>query len=268
MDQALLSFIDNKIEEATTFVCKHLPVNLPDNDIYEGLVGEPHVLEAFRNAGRYLPPTNLNKHITLKLGDETLSVQVRLGPTEKYPVFLMPKYDLTITRESDLGQAMALARKVAGEWDTLVYVWERFRFNVPDPHALGFVFPWLREMFLDFDLHNLPVIPHRRSQREDILREAAKIVQRTTPNHFPRLSPDLNVVCQSGKRLFGQYRMLESAASQTELTKAPLVISRGPDKLVPQWVREHTDEALIDWQEEREAIERAKKRAKFAKRRH
>ena len=255
MHAALIAFIDKKLSEAADFVLRHMPVALSTDEIYENLVGEPHVVAAFKEAGKYLPPSSLNRRITISINRQPLMASLRLDPTEKYPVFLMPKYDLDVTQESALGQALAMSLNVAREWEMLTKTWEKFKGAVPDPHVLGFLFPWLREIMLDFSLANMEFLPTRKQEREQIEREVRAIQRRTSPKTFPRLSIELNRVCQSGKRLFGQYRMLEAAMSNDSLTRAPLSIDRATN-LAPAWLAEHMDECISDWFEEKLAITR------------
>jgi hypothetical protein len=257
MHAALIAFIDKKLSEAADFVLRHMPVALSTDEIYENLVGEPHVVAAFKEAGKYLPPSSLNRRINLGIHtpyppfEIKLLVSLRLDPTEKYPVLLLPKYDLDVTHESALGQALTMSINVAREWEMLTQTWEKFKGAVPDPHVLGFLFPWLREIMLNFDLELLDVGIRRKQEREQIEREVRAIQRRMPPKSFPRLSIELNRVCQSGKRLFGQYRMLEAAA--TSIERAPLSINRATN-LAPAWLDEHIGECISDWFEEKVAI--------------
>jgi hypothetical protein len=255
MNTHLVSYIDKKLDEAANFVIRYMPVNMPTDRIYEDLVGEPHVAAAFREAVKYLPPSALNRRAILKLGDLLLNVSLRFAPTDAYPVFLMPKYDLAVTHESELGQSMSMAIQVTREWEMLIKTWEKFREAAPDPHTLGFLFPWLREIMLDFHVGLLDVSIKRKADREKIEREVRAIQRRFPPKSFPRLSIELNRVCQSGKRLFGQYRMLEASTKDTDLTRAALSIDRVTN-LSPAWLNEHMEECIAGWFEETMAITR------------
>jgi hypothetical protein len=255
MNTHLVKYIDKKLDEAASFVIRYMPVNMTTDRIYEDLVGEPHVVAAFREAVRYLPPSSLNRRTVLKLGEQTLFAQLRFAPTDAYPVFLMPKYDLAVTQESELGQALGMAIQVTREWEMLIKTWEKFREAAPDPHTLGFLFPWLREIMLDFNIGLLDVNVKLKADREKIEREVRAIHRRFPPKSFPRLSIELNRVCQSGKRLFGQYRMLEALTRENDLTRAALSIDRATN-LSPAWLHEHMEECISDWFEEVMAITR------------
>jgi hypothetical protein len=253
MNKHLVNYINVKLDEAATYVIRYMPVDLSTNAIYEGLMGEPHVVAVFREAVKYLPPTALNRRTTIKLGTQPLTVSLRLAPTEEYPVFLIPKYDLAVTQESELGQALELAIQVTREWEMLIKTWSHFKELVPDPATLGFLFPWLREIMLDFHVGLLDVSIKHKQERELLEREVRALTRHAVPKHFPRLSIELNQVCQSGKRLFGQYRMLEAAAANIE--RASLGIDRASN-LAPAWLADHIEEALSDWLEELPRITR------------
>ena len=255
MHAALTALIDKKLSEAAEFVIRYMPLDLTTNQIYEGLVGEPHVAQAFREAIQYLPPASVNRRINLTIDKQELLVSLRLQPTEEYPVFLIPKYDLKVTRESDLGRALTLSIQVTREWEMLTKTWDKFKGASPDSHTLGFLFPWLREIMLNFDLFTLDSVPSRKQEREQIEREVRAIHRRNPPKSFPRLSIELNRVCQSGKRLFGQYRMLEAAMSNADLTRSRLSIDRATS-LSPPWLSDHLDEAVADWFEQTMPITR------------
>jgi hypothetical protein len=258
MNQHLMSFIDKKLEEASSFVTRYMPIDLSTDAIYEGLVGEPHVAAAFREAVKYLPPSSvLSRRASVKLDGRELMVSLRLQPTEKYSVFLMPKYELVVTRESELGQAMALAIQVSCEWEMLTKTWNSFKALVPDTTILAFLFPWLREIMLEFHFGLLDVGVKLKSERLQIEREVKAIHRRAIPKRFPRLSIELNQVCQSGKRLFGQYRMLEAATKDAD--RAALSIDRASN-LAPDWLALHTEEVLAAWQEELQTLPRPERR--------
>ena len=245
MHRGLGELVNKRIAEASSFVTQHMPIHLTADEIYEDLVGEPHILEAFRNAMRYLPPTRLSRFTEVQCGEFSVQVSLKLEPTDKYPVFLWPKYDLRITPESELGQSMLLSIQVLNEWSMLKAAWERLLPAVPDARVLGFLFPWLREIMLDVDFNIMESPPRLKSEREQIEREVRAIQRRMPPSHFPRLSADLNKVCQSGKRLFGQYRMLE-AATKDNLVRPQLRVS-SVQNLNPAWLAEHLNEAVADW---------------------
>jgi hypothetical protein len=246
MNKHLVNYINVKLDEAATYVIRYMPVDMTTNAIYENLIGEPHVVAAFREAIKYLPPASLNRRTIIKLGTQPLTVSLRLAPTKEYPVFLMPFYDLVVTQESELGQALGLAIQVTREWEMLTITWNHFKELVPDAGTLGFLFPWLREILLDFHVGLLDVNIKLKSDRERLEREVKAIHRRIVPKHFPRMSIELNQVCQSGKRLFGQYRMLEAAAANID--RAPLGIDRASN-LAPAWLADHIEEALSDWLE-------------------
>jgi hypothetical protein len=248
MHGALTQFIDKKFGEAYEFVIRHMPVTLTTDQIYEGLVGESHVLAAFKEATKYLPPSTLSRRVNLIINGQTLVVSLRLQPTELYPMFLIPKYDLKVTQESMLGQALAISIQVSREWEMLAKTWVKFKTAIPDAHVLGFLFPWLRETVLNFHFGLLDVSINKK-ERQQIEREVLAIQRRTPPKRFPRLSIELNQVCQSGKRLFGQYRMLEAAMTSDDLTRAPLNIDT-TTHLSPAWLDEHIDECINDWHAE------------------
>jgi hypothetical protein len=259
MNPHLVSYIDKKLEEAASFVTRYMPMNLSTDAIYEGLLSEPHVVAAFREAVKYLPQATHNRRVVVKLDGHELMVSLRLAPTEKYSVFLMPKYELTITQESELGQAMALAIQVSREWEMLTKTWIAFKTIALDTAILAFLFPWLREIMLDFHFGLLDVNIKLKSERLQIEREVKVIHCRAVPKRFPRLSIELNQVCQSGKRLFGQYRMLEAATISTDRDRAALSIDRASN-LAPDWLALHLEEVLATWREELQALPQLERR--------
>lgn len=249
MHTILKEYVDKQLDEASGFVLKYLPINLTTNQIYESLIEEPHVIKAFAEATQYLPTASMHKRVDAMYGDTNLKLLLRFQPTEKYNVFLMPKYDLKINSQSELGKALALPVKLATDWEMLSKVWSRMAGQVGDVGMLALLFPWLQEIFIGFDPAKTDKWPKIKSEQEKILREVRKIMAGRVPNRFPRLTARLNEVCRSGRTLLSQYRMLEATFNIESLTSSPVSIERMGLSL-PEWLNQHMDEVLQDWAEE------------------
>ena len=64
---------------------------------------------------------------------------------------------------------------------------------------------------------------------------------------FPRMSKQLTGIARSGRHLFAQYQMIESAYSHEALTQSPVTITRTPSLIEP-WVRAQVTEMREEWQ--------------------
>ena len=206
MHTNLRLYIKKRMDEAYGFVVKYMPVGMDTDTIYESIIGEPHVVKAFADAVQYLPPSATHRRSALFVGDHSLTVMLKFAPTDKYPVFLLPKYDLRVTQESELAQSLAMAIEVARDWDILTKTYDAFVNLGLDAHTMAFLFPWVREITLNPDMAEMFDGMRLKAEREKIEREVRATQRRFAPKNFPKMSVELNQVCQSGKRLFGQYR--------------------------------------------------------------
>ena len=265
MHDNLKRYIKKRMDEAAGFVVKYMPVGMDTDTIYESIIGEPHVAKAFSEAVQYLPPSITHRRAALFVGDQLMTVMLKFAPTDKYPVFLLPKYDLHVTQESELAQSLAMAIEVARDWDLLTKTWEAFVNLGLDAHTMAFLFPWVREITLNPDMMELFYGLRQKAEREKIEREVRATQRRFAPKNFPKVSVELNRVCQSGKRLFGQYRMLEAAMKAEDLTQAPLSIDKLNLGHLSPWVFEHINEAVEDWREDEHKREEQEKQAALAR---
>ena len=246
----LFDHIKGSIANANAFVLRHMPLNLTHDEIYEDLVGDPEIAQAFANAAQYLPPSSLSKHMVIETEEwGMLTLSVKLQPTEKYPAFLFPKQSLFLTRESKLSRALQLSMRVEQEWQMLFYAFNKMQDYV-DPSIVAFLFPWIRELIAEWREQN-PIMAFIKSkQRVAIDREVNAILSDRAPRNFPRLTEELNAVCRSGKALFSQYRMLESTHSNAP--PSPVLVTSSYSRPVSLWLIEHVGDVLADWCKERE----------------
>ena len=252
MHPYLYTAVEESIAEARQFMLRTMPIGLTNDQIYESLLGDAQVAQAFANAARYLPTGGLSRRVTTMTEDYgTLSLNIRLTPTEKYPVFLIPKDIPVFSRKSDLSRALALPFRVARDWHMLGFAFTRLANDVDDVNALAFIFPWIREIISRWnEEHPGPVLDRRQRPsrvRGLIDKDVKAILSEKTPHRFPRLGEQLNNVCRSGKTLFSQYRMLE--ASHSGSPPSPVVLE-SPTASVPDWLVTHLNEVLDEWKEE------------------
>ena len=252
MHRTLNAHITEAINDASTFVLRHMPVNATTDEIYEDLIGDPQMAEAFANAAKYLPPNSLHKRITIPSEEYgRLSLNVRLTPTDKYPAFLMPQRTIDqkpLTHESRLSQALALPIRVARDWVMLKWAYEKLEANVDDAQALACLLPWMRELVAEWE-KAYPTHPSFKPSRDRqaINRDVYAIMNERIPKRFPRVTEQLNSVCLSGKAMFSQYRMLK--ACSTNLDTAPVSVDVVAFEL-PVWLLMDMGEVLDDWKEE------------------
>lgn len=257
MHSALHSFITNKINEASQFVLRHMPIHLETDEVYEDLIGNKEIAQAFANAVKYLAPNGLSKRMFLLFEEwGPIQINVRLQPTDKYPMFLLPQVstmaaNIPIPRESKLSQALQLPMRVARDWQMLRYVFSRLSNDVDDAQALACLMPWIRLLIAEMKA-DLPAVNHPSKDRRKIDQEIKAILSERMARKFPRMTEQLNQVCLSGKALFSQYRMLEACSSNP--TISPIIID--PANGVPDWVATHMDEVLEDWKAEMAGITR------------
>jgi hypothetical protein len=261
MHNVLTQFISERIHGASTFVLNNMPCSLSSDEVYEGLVGDANMLADFDNATRHLRPASMARPVIITTtadNGETLQTQVivRLTPTSKHRAFLMPE-NIIITRESDLGRMLALPLRVAQDWKMLTRVWNTLHNTCEDdPMMLAFLFPWIRQLIADFPGERV-IVELRRSEMATIAREVKQIMSNKLPRDFPRLTRELNALCQSGKRLFAQYNMIEATAQKAQgMNDYPVirVDAAGPMPatgidLVPAWVNAHLTEVTTAWGE-------------------
>jgi hypothetical protein len=263
MNYFLVDHIDTKIEDASKFVCSHMPVDITIDNAYESMLecsplGTKEMIAAFKQAVQYLEPRfNFNiKRFDFKLEDgRVANMQVRFTPTEQWPAFLMPKGELTINPRGSFAYLLQTPIQVAAEWASLRYVWNELRAETVglNPYMLAHLMPWIRECLADFDSNYLPLAVTKHD-RKAIDRELATVMRDWNVTFFPRLSKALTAVARSGKHLFGQFRMLEAAYSREALAQSCITVERTPS-LIEAWMKEHMQEALAEWQTDK--IERA-----------
>ena len=229
------------IDVASTFVLNHTGCNMTDEQVYESLIEEPHVLEAFRNAVQYLPKAEFARYVDLDYAGRTIRVGLRFNPSKNYPVYFIPNYSLRVTEGSVLYHELALGVRLATEWQTLWYVSHRIMTEVDDAEIASFLLPWMR--YLD-----ISVIAEKKAEQRIIDRDIKTIKSRPMPRRFPAMTAGITEICNSGKRLFSQQRMLESGIGEMAWTgpRAPASVSRSAE-MVPEWVKEQMDNIMSDW---------------------
>jgi hypothetical protein len=260
MHTVLTQFISERIHGASTFVLNNMPCSLSSDQVYEGLVGDASMLADFDNATRHLRPASMARPviITTTMDGETFQTQVivRLTPTPKHRAFMLPE-NIILTRESDLGQMLATPLRVAQDWKMLTRAWNTLHHTCEDsPMMLAFLFPWIRPLIADFPGERV-IIELRRSEMATIAREIKQIMSNKLPRDFPRLTRELNALCQSGKRLFAQYNMVEATVQNAQgVNDYPVIRVDAAQPmpatgihLVPAWVNAHLTEVTTAWGE-------------------
>lgn len=261
MHRTLNVHIIEAINDASTFVLRHMPINATTDEIYEGLVDDPQMIAAFANAAKYLPPNGLHKRITIHSEEYgMLSLHVRLTPTDKYPAFLLPQRttdQIPLTRESRLSQALALPIRVARDWGMLKWAYEKLEANVDDAQALACLLPWMRELVAEWEqAHPISTVFKPNRDRQAINRDVQAVMSERIPKQFPRITEQLNSVCLSGKALFSQYRMLKACSTNLDVTSVSVDVTSEPST----WLVLDMGEVLDDWKEEQRLVKREKRR--------
>ena len=255
MHSVLRTYITEQMETAASFVLRYMPIHLDSTQIYEGLVRDPKLLDAFSVASQHLPPNNSHKRATVEMDGVLVQFNLRLASCDKYPMYLMPKTPFVITRESELGRALEVPMRVAAQWDALFHVFNRIANAVEAPEDVGILmllFPWLEPMIEEYVRHHpIDRKAGRRSMKREIDRELKVMLSGKTPDRFPALTPELNEICRSGRALMAQYQMLESSLSSGSLVEPPLTVVRSPSPSLRPWPGMVTalDEILSDWRE-------------------
>ena len=263
MNQNLVNHIDNKMHQACRFVTHYMPLDINTDNAYEAMLEcssnyTPAMIEAFREAVKYLPPAPNHKTFNMTLADgRVASVQARFLPTAKWPAFLIPEGNLAINPEGYFAAMLETPIRVATEWESLAYLWQELRsahYNL-EPYVLAYLMPWIRECLADFDGPSMPV-DVSRIERKAIDKELSMIMNDWNVTVFPRMSKQLTGIARSGRHLFAQYQMIESAYSHETLTQSPVTITRTPSLIEP-WVRAQVTEMREEWENDRaERVER------------
>ena len=272
MNQNLVDHIDNKIHQACRFVTTYMPLDINTDNAYEAMLAcssnhTPAMIAAFQTAVQYLPPAANHKTFNMGLADGRLaSVQVRFMPTAKWPAFLIPEGNLVINPEGYFAALLETPIRVATEWESLNYLWQELRSGRYDlePYVLAYLMPWIRECLADFDGTGMPVNVSR-TERKAVDRELSMIMNDWNVTTFPRMSKQLTGIARSGRHLFAQYQMIESAYHRESLQQSPVTITRTPSLIEP-WVRAQVTEMREEWENDsserqRREWERVKARA-------
>ena len=254
MHTTLFDHINGAMREASTYVLRFMPINLTPAQVYEGLLQDQAMAQAFKAAVKYLTPSSLNRRINVTVGGAATSLNLRLPSTEQYPFYLMPASTAAtkITPESELGQALAIPLQVARDWESLSWVFNRMTTEV-DVRALAVLFPWIVDLVEQWERDNprpttmRPVKPSKT--RLEVERDIRLIAGGRVPGRFPRLTSDLSTLCKSGRTLFSQYRMIEASYRAGDLSMPFVTVERSV-AIMPAWVPEHLDMVLADWREE------------------
>ena len=283
MNLHLIDYVDAKIATMGNFVGKFMPVDISVDSAYEEMLAcssnhTPAMIAAFKEAVKYLAPVGNFKRFNFSLGDGRIaSIQARFNPTKNWPAFLIPDGNLVIDPEGKFAHLLDTPVRVATEWESLAYIWQRLR--TPqyglDVAQLAYLMPWIRECLADFDGRGLPVSTSQ-VERKAIEKELATIMRDVDVLFFPRMSKALSEVMRSGKILFSQYRLIDAAYNHETLVMSPITVECTPSLLEP-WLREHLAEALDEWTRDKaertarqlEAVlkkAKAKRAAKFDRR--
>lgn len=248
MHDNLKQLIRNQIITATDFTCGHMPVDLPEEQIYEdlfgGIVGGEIILRAFRAAGRHLQPASLIKRASVVANGQMIVCNLRLASTDKDNHYFVPIAGFAITPESKLARALTLPLQVARQWAMLRQAFDRLA-DVADTMQIAMLMPWLRDMVDERTIEQLCL---RKIEQRKVERDVKVITCGDVPNRFPRLTSELNKVCLSGKALFTQYRLLTDASNEGKLTVPPIAVMQ-TESLLPKWFVAHMIEVLGDWVE-------------------
>ena len=108
MHNTLYEHITSSINEAATFVTRHMPINITPERAYEGLLNDQAMTQAFKHAVKYLTGAPLHKRIAIAVDDMTININLRFPSTEEYPMYLMPATTsiIRVTHESELGTSV------------------------------------------------------------------------------------------------------------------------------------------------------------------
>ena len=259
MHTTLASHIELQIRIASEFVIRYMPIGLEPEVIYEELIGNEEMAQAFANAAKYLPPVAMSKRMSIIIDDWGMqSVNVKLPPCDKYPTYLWPQQSTNwpmLTRQSRLHRALALPLRVTRDWRMLHETFSRMEAQMP-PQALACIMPWIRQLVAEWEAENpRPVMTKPSKMRRELNRDVDAILDGRAPKRFPRLTEQLNTVCLSGKALFSQYRMLTA----TNTNPSPSMVIVEAPRTLPDWLITHTQDVLEDWaaeQAERATLER------------
>jgi hypothetical protein len=261
MNIKLIDHIDAKIASAGNFVSKYMPVDISIDSAYEEMLAcstvfseatKDDMINAFRESVKYLEPaSNFKRFNFILFGGRVASIQARFQPTSKWPTFLIPAGNLSVDPESKFAALLDTPIRVATEWESLDFIWKQLRIPMYDLDVaqLTYLMPWIRECLADFDMFGINQ-DTSRIERRAIEKEMSTVMNDTPVLFFPRMSKALSAVARSGKVLFSQYRMIESAYSNDTLTVSPITVERTPSLIEP-WLREHLAEALEEWQNDR-----------------
>ena len=224
MNLHLIDYVDAKIATMGNFVGKFMPVDISVDSAYEEMlacsaINTKPMIAAFKEAVKYLAPVGNFKRFNFSLGDGRIaSIQARFNPTKNWPAFLIPDGNLVIDPEGKFAHLLDTPVRVATEWESLAYIWQRLR--TPqyglDVAQLAYLMPWIRECLADFDGSGLPVNTSK-VERKAIEKELATIMRDVDVLFFPRMSKALSEVMRSGKILFSQYRMIDAAYTHETL---------------------------------------------------
>ena len=255
MNTTLFDYINGAMLEASTYVLRFMPINLTPAQVYEGLLQDQAMAQAFKAAVKYLTPSSLNRRINVTVGGAATSLNLRLPSTEQYPFYLMPASTAAtkITPESELGQALAIPLQVARDWESLSWVFSRMATEVEDVRALAVLFPWIVDLVEQWERDNprphtmRPTKPSKA--RLEIEKDIKLITSGRVPGRFPRLTSDLSTLCKSGRTLFSQYRMIEASYRAGDLSMPFATVERSV-AIMPAWVPEHLDMVLADWRDD------------------
>jgi len=256
MQQALVNHINAKIEQAANFVCRYMPLDISTDTAYEELLAcsqvfseatKDHMIKAFRDAVQYLEPQGIHRRFNFMVnGGRIANIQTRFNPTPKWPVFLIPGGNLAVDPESKFAALLDTPVRVATEWESLAYVWGELRALELDAAQLAYLMPWIRECLADFDMFG---VDWSRAERRLIEKEMSTVMNDTPVLAFPRMGKALSDVVRSGKTLFAQYRMIDSAHTSDTLVQSPISVERTPS-LLESWLKEHMAEAKEEWRQD------------------
>ena len=241
MQPKLKEAVKGMIDSASAFVLAHTGCSMSDEQVYEELIGEPHVLAAFRNAVQYLPKADFSRYVDIDYAGRDVRVCLRFNATARYPTYFIPSYKLRVPEGSKLHSELALGVKVATEWQKLHYVTHRILNELDNAEIASFLLPWLR--YLDLELPFDNAAEKRANERE------LKIIKsRPFPHRFPTLTRDITAICNSGKQLFSQMRMLQSGVGDESWTamRSPISACRSVE-MVPEWVSQQMETIMLDW---------------------
>jgi hypothetical protein len=242
MQPKLKEAIKSMIDSASGFVLNHTGCTLSDEQVYEELIGEPHVLAAFRNAVQYLPKADFAKYVDIDYAGREVRVCLRFNASARYPTYFIPTYKLRVNEGTKLYDELTLGVQLATDWQKLYYVTQRILNELDNAEIASFLLPWLR--YLDLDC-----TAEKKADQRFIDREIKIIKSRPFPRQFPALTRDITAICNSGKQLFSQMRMLQSGVGEdawTAMPRMPISVCRSVE-MVPEWVSQQMETIMLDW---------------------